>query len=113
MADDDVEMDVIREEEMESASLLSSSAKEKSASLARAAYRAELASKRAALLAILIIPILVMIVLWHVSVDHCIEFSHALLAGKAVRTFCVVYQSSFEDLSPPKAVYKLNELEHT
>ncbi|BBN04523.1 hypothetical protein MPTK1_3g05380 [Marchantia polymorpha subsp. ruderalis] len=66
MADDDVEMDVIREEEMESASLLSSSAKEKSASLARAAYRAELASKRAALLAILIIPILVMIVLWHV-----------------------------------------------
>ncbi|KAL2635298.1 hypothetical protein R1flu_006777 [Riccia fluitans] len=62
----DVEMAELSEDALESASLISQKAKERSSSLVRAAYRAEVASHRAVLLAVLIVPIIVMIVLWQI-----------------------------------------------
>ncbi|KAL3692554.1 hypothetical protein R1sor_006205 [Riccia sorocarpa] len=66
MAADDVEMAELTEDALEFASLIPLTAREKSAALARAAYRAEIASHRAILLALLIVPIIVMIVLWQI-----------------------------------------------
>lgn len=82
MSGEDIEMQAFNSEEVDSENSGLAHLREKSSTVTRAAYRAELANKRGVLLALLIIPVLLIIAAWHLfdSNAHIGVKSHRPLA---------------------------------